>query len=81
MIYDNNSNHPTVKMLKRKGWVLFDVTSSRIKNEYGGWWIDTAVAYNTDHMESHKAINGKFLGMTLKEALYTLRRDDFPVNI
>lgn len=31
-------------------------------------------------METHKIIDGKFLGVTLKEVLYTLKKDDFPVN-
>jgi hypothetical protein len=80
MMYDNNDNHPTVKILKKKGWVLFEIYSSSVKDEWGGWWIDTAIAFKTEHMESHKEINCKFLGCTLKDALYTLRQDDFPIN-
>lgn len=80
MMYNNEDNHPTVNILKKKGWKVFEVYSSRHKNEWGGWWIDTAIAYDTEHRDSHKTINGMFLGVTLKDALYTLRKDDFPVN-
>lgn len=50
MIYTHNDNHPIIKSLKRKGWVLFDVTASKVNDTngiYGGWWIDCAVAYDT----------------------------------
>jgi len=80
MIYNHTDNHPTVNILKRKGWKVFEVTASKHKNKWGGWWIDTAIAYDTEHRESHKVIDGTFLGVTLKDALYTLRRNDFPVN-
>lgn len=80
MMYNNEDNHPTVNILKKKGWKVFEVYSSRYKNEWGGWWIDTAIAYDTEHRDSHKTINGMFLSVTLKDALYTLRKDDFPVN-
>ena len=79
-MYDNNDSHRTVNILKKKGWVLFEIYASREKNEWGGWWIDTAVAHGTEHEQSHKAIDNKFLGVTLREALYTLRREDFPTN-
>lgn len=81
MMYDNKDKHPTVEILKKKGWVLFEVYSSRFRNEWGGWRIDTAVAFGTEHEKTHKEINGKYLGTTLKEALKTLKSDKFPLNV
>lgn len=80
MIYDNKDNHIVVNKLKEKGWVLFDVSQSRVKNIYGGWWIDTAPAYGTEHYDSHKKIDGIFLGSTLKESLHTIKGVNFPTN-
>ena len=79
-MYNNEDDHITVKILKKKGWKIFEIYFSRHKSEYGGWWIDTAIAFNTKYSKSHKAIHGKFLGVTLKEALYTLRHHTFPKN-
>ena len=33
---------------------------------HGGWWIDCAVAYETEHYEKHRAIHNKYLGNTLR---------------
>ena len=41
MIYDQDDNHPVINALKNKGWHTFYVHSSRIKNQFSGWWIDT----------------------------------------
>jgi len=81
MIYTQDDNHPVVKAIKKKGWKIFMVTSSRIKNEYSGWWIDTCDAYDTEYRESHKAIDSTYLGETRKDALYTINHNDFPVFV
>jgi hypothetical protein len=83
MIYDNNDNHITVKLLKKKGWILFEVYSSRCSEangESGGWWIETSVAHDTEHAESHRKIQSLFLGCTLKGAISTLKSDKVPYN-
>jgi hypothetical protein len=79
MIYTQDDNHPVVNAIKKKGWTIFMVTSSRIKNEYSGWWIDIADTYDTEYAESHKAIDCKYLGETRKDALYTINYHNFPV--
>lgn len=83
MIYSNNDNHPIIRSLKDKGWVVFEVTYARpsYKNGIsGGWWIDCAVAYETNHRDSHKLINDKFLGTTLKSSLALVKSNKFPEN-
>ena len=81
MIYTHEDKHPIVKVLKKKGWVLFDVTAARVTGEngmYGGWWIDCAVAYGTEHYESHKTIHALYLGDTLRDSLKNVRSNKFP---
>ncbi len=84
MIYTHEDKHPIVSALKKKGWILFDVTVVRATEANGicgGWWIDCAVAYGTEHYETHKIINGKWLGITLKDALKKVKSDEFPLNV
>lgn len=84
MIYTHEDKHPIVSALKKKGWILFDVTAARVTEANGicgGWWIDCAVAYGTEHYETHKTINGKWLGITLKDALKEVKSDRFPSNV
>lgn len=71
MFYDQDTKNPLSGSLKAKGWIQFEVSGSRYKNEYSGYWIES---------EQHPEINGKWLGQTYKDALYTVR-NDFPVNI
>lgn len=80
MIYDYTDKHILVNALKRKGWVLFELYSSQKEDKYKGWFIDTAISFNTEHYETHKKINGKFLGTNLKGAMFCVRRNDFPIN-
>ena len=84
MIYTHEDKHPIIIALKRKGWVIFDVTAARVTEEngiYGGWWIDCAVAYDTEHFETHKVISGKYLGNTLRDSLSEVKSERFPQNI
>jgi len=84
MIYTYEDNHKIIKALKKKGWVLFEVYGNRVTEENGingGWWIDCAVAYETIHYETHKVINHKYLGDTLRDALNEVKSDIFPSNI
>lgn len=40
MIYTHEDKHPIVSALKKKGWILFDVTASRVTKANGicgGW--------------------------------------------
>jgi len=39
------------------------------------------VAYETIHYETHKVINHKYLGDTLRDALIEVKSDSFPSNI
>ena len=83
MIYTQDDNHPLVKLLKTKGWVIFDVTSARATERNGicaGWWIDCYQAFGTKHQETHRVINKRFLGITLKDALLEVKNDNFPTN-
>ena len=83
MIYDNNDNHPIINELKLNGWVIFEVMYARPSFEAGicsGWWIDCATTYNTEYYETHKSINNKFLGITIKESIKTIRDNKFPKN-
>ena len=64
MIYTHEDNHPIVRALKK----------------CAGWWIDCAVSYGTEHFETHRIINGKWLGVKLKDALKEVRSDLFPSN-
>jgi len=84
MIYTHEDKHPIVTALKKKGWVLFDVTAARATGNNGicgGWWIECAVAFGTEHYETHKKINRKWLGIKLKDALEEVRSDAFASNI
>jgi len=83
MIYTHVDRHPIVTALKKKGWVLFDVTAARTTEANGisgGWWIDCAVSFGTEHYKTHRIINGKWLGATLKDALKEVNSDKFPSN-
>ena len=41
---------------------------------------DTNITFETEHYNSHRAIHGKYLGRTRKDALWTIKQDDFPIN-
>ena len=80
MVRTQDVNHPVVNAIKAKGWKIFSVSNSRIKNQYSGWWIDTMDAHETEYEASHKAIDCEYLGETIKDALGTIKRDSFPTN-
>jgi hypothetical protein len=83
MIYTYEDKHPIISAIKKKGWVLFEVYSARVTEKNGicgGWWIDCAVAYDTEHYETHKKINRKYLGNTLRDSLKEVKSDRFPSN-
>ena len=81
MIYTHEDKHPIITALKKKGWVLFDVYANKLSDGiHGGVWIDCAPAYGTEHYESHKIINHKYIGNTLKDALKEVKSDRFPKN-
>jgi hypothetical protein len=84
MIYTYEDNHSIIDAIKKKGWVIFEVYGNRVtKNSdiYDGWWIDCAVAYGTKHFKTHKEINNKYLGNTLKDSLKTVNSEKFPFNV
>lgn len=66
---DQNSNHRLAKMLIKMGWTEFEIYNSRIQNAYQGWFIECA--FNSDN--SNDAINNVFLGVTLNDAIYTVK--------
>ncbi len=80
MIRTQDDNHPVVNAIKKKGWKIFMVTNSRIKNQYSGWWIDTSDAYGTKYGLSHQKIDCMYLGETIKDALYTINKCPFPIR-
>jgi hypothetical protein len=81
MIYTYEDNHPIIKAIKKRGWVLFMVTKNKISDGItGGVWIDCCDAYDTEHYESHKKIHGLYLGNTLKDALKEVKSDRFPIR-
>lgn len=73
MYLDEKDNHPVVKALLRKGWIIFEIHHSKFRNGHNGWWIDA-----TQSPEDHKILNGKFLGVTKKDAILTIQNDKFP---
>lgn len=82
MIYTHEDNHKIIKAIKKKGWVLFEVYANRVTEAngiHGGWWVDCAVAYNTEHYESHKKINHIYLGNTLKDSMLFVK-EELPTN-
>lgn len=84
MIYTHEDKHPIVSALKKKGWVLFDITRARateVNGINGGWWIDCSPTFGTEHYETHKIVNDRWLGITLKDALNEVKSDKFPSNI
>lgn len=84
MIYSNDDKHPIITALKQKGWVLFDVTFARATEKngiHGGWWVDCSSSFGTEHYISHKQIDKKWLGMTLKDSLKNIKSDKFPQNL
>lgn len=66
MVRDQNSDHIVCKLLRKKGYTSFDVYNSKHKNQYGGWWVEGATPPLPRGCEG-------FLGVTLKDALFTLR--------
>lgn len=80
MIYDYKDNHPIIKAIKSKGWAIFEVYSSKSKGECAGWRIDASIAHSTKHEETHRKINGLFLGFTLNDSLKNVFSDKFPSN-
>jgi hypothetical protein len=72
MIYTSTNNHRIVKALKRKGFVLFDIYYAKpsiSSGIYSGWIVDCSITFNTEHYETHKVIDGMYLGRTIKESL------------
>jgi len=81
MIYTYEDKHPIITALKKKGWIVFDVTANKISDGItGGVWIDCCQAYNTEYRESHKKIHRLYLGDTLKDAIIEVKSDNFPIN-
>lgn len=81
MIYDHSDNHPIVKAIKSKGWVIFMVAGARVTEKngiYGGYWIDCYEAHGTIHEISHKMIHGYCLGNTMRDALQEIKSGRFP---
>lgn len=67
---EKDKNHPIAKLLLAKGYTQFEYGGSQIKNEYSGWWCES---------ETHKELNGKFLGCTLKDSIWSLKNtNDIP---
>jgi hypothetical protein len=84
MIYSHEDNHILVKALKKKGWVIFDIMfayPSQRNGKDSGWQVECATSYDTIYYQSHRVINGIYLGRTIKVSLDTIRSDDFPSNI
>ena len=58
--------------MRAKGWDDFEISGSRCKNEWGGYWIIS---------DSHEEICGRWIGQTYKDALWTIRHSKtFPLN-
>ncbi len=82
--YNQDDNHVIIKALKRKGWVIFEITYATLTADNGicgGWWIDCYATYETEHYKSHRAIHGKWLGQTIKVALCNIKDLNFPINL
>jgi hypothetical protein len=65
-------NHPITRLLLKKGYTHFEYGSSQYKNQYSGWWVES---------ETHEELNGKFLGCTLKDVVWTLKNTNEIPNI
>jgi len=61
---DENSDHIISKLLKKKGYTKFEYGGSQFKNAYSGWWAES---------ETHEELNGRFLGCTLKDSVWSLK--------
>ena len=72
MYYNNTDKrkNPISSAMRAKGWDDFEISGSRIKNEWSGYWVES---------ETHKEIDGKWIGQTFKDALWTIR-NNFPTN-
>ncbi len=72
LYYDEKSKNSLSGAMRAKGWDDFEISGSRIKNKYSGYWVTS---------DSYERINCMWLGQTYKDALWTVRIwDKFPVN-
>ena len=72
LYYDNDTckDNPISGAMRAKGWTDFSISGSRYQNEYSGYWVES---------DTHSEIDGKWIGQTYKDALWTIR-NDFPKN-
>lgn len=81
MTYSQDDKHIIVNALKKKGWKVFDIMYANKSNGvHSGWRIECSPTFSTEYYESHKAIDGKWLGLTIREAMETIKSDNFPTN-